>query len=297
MDNGDSVSRRTPTNRLAWILCTAVALWLVGAGVAVWTFTRGDQTAKATATPSVVATSAVPSAVTTAVAPAPSRVADDGSLGAARTVVEAFYAALNSHDVATATSFIAPGQAATVDAATVQEWQPNAFTFVRDTMAEQNAKIFGREKIDTYGSPSPGGVVFTLVRLGGAWYIADMQPADQGQVTGVVPKTAASGGVKGALTDAAARNLIASLLEARQKGDGATIRKLTTGKFQSENGSAWLDGVDNTEAFTKFTIDTVRISGAKATVVVTETWPDGTAPSSYGLVLQNGSVFVDTWQP
>ena len=62
------------------------------------------------------------------------------------------------------------------------------------------------------------------------------------------------------------------------------------------NEADWLTGLDNTGYLTKYSIDSVTVSGTNATVVVTETWTDGVLTSTYGLVEQNGAVLLDSWE-
>jgi hypothetical protein len=86
------------------------------------------------------------------------------------------------------------------------------------------------------------------------------------------------------------------ILDARKVGAANIVRRLASERFLNENGDAWLDGIDNSDYFS-YKIKTVKVSGATASVVVSETWPDGTVPTAYGLIEQDGAVLVDSWQP
>ncbi len=81
------------------------------------------------------------------------------------------------------------------------------------------------------------------------------------------------------------------------RGAGRSLDRARPGtrQFLAENAGDWLDGVDNSEFFTSFTITSVTVSGKSGTVSTTEEWPDGPTPRVYGVVEQGGNVLVGAW--
>jgi hypothetical protein len=221
---------------------------------------------------------------------------DDAEIKAAAEVVSAFYAAINSGDLEKIKSTVVADVASQIDAGMFEGWTNTTFEYTRGWIEGTSAYIVGRESQQQYGAGDNGGVKFSLEKSGSAWLISDFQPVDTTQVEGS-DTTGSSTGIPGPLNEKTARDLLTQFLQGRQTGAGNIIRRLATEKFLSDNGDVWLDGIDNSEYFTKFTIDSVKISGKSATAVVTETWPDGTFPNTYTLVEQNGAVLVDVWEP
>jgi len=225
---------------------------------------------------------------------------DEAAIKASEQTVNDFYAAINSGDVEKVKATVVPDVRADIDPGMFEGWSSTTFEFTRGWVVREatgnSTYIVGRESQQQYGAGENGGVKFTLAEAEGKWLIADFQAVDTTQVEGS-DTTGSSTGVPGALSDATARDLITQLLDARKVGAGNVIRRLATETFLTDNGDVWLDGLDNSEYFTGFKIDTVTIAGQTATVVVTETWPDGAIPTTYGLVERNGAVLVDTWEP
>lgn len=276
---------------IAVVIATLLLCCAGGAAAALFVPAIRDRMpwAKPTVTPSKPATSTSTSATTT-----PPQ--DDAETKAAEQVVNDFYAAINAGDLEKIKATVVPDVRADIDGGMFEGWTTTTFEYTRGWIAGTTAYIIGRESQQQYGAGDNGGVKFTLENTDGSWLIADFQPVDTTQVEGS-DTTGSSTGIPGPLADKTARDLMTQLLQARQKGAGNIIRRLATEKFLTDNGDVWLDGVDNSEYFTKFTIDSVKVSGKTATIVVTETWPDGTFPNTYGLVEQNGAVLVDTWEP
>lgn len=245
--------------------------------------------AKPAVTPSKPATSTPKPSTTT-----PGQ--DDAEIKAAEAVVNAFYAAINAGDLAKIKATVVPDVASEIDAGMFEGWTETTFEFTRGWIEGTSAFIVGRESQQQYGAGDGGGVKFTLEKTGSAWLIVDFQPVDTTQVEGS-DTSGISSGIPGPLSDKTAKDVMTQLLQARQTGAGNIIRRLATEKFLTDNGDVWLDGLDNSPYFTKFTIDSVKITGKTAAVVVTETWPDGTFPNTYELVEQNGAVLVDLWEP
>jgi hypothetical protein len=290
--------RQGPTTG-GWVLIGSAVVAVIAIAVGIYFLVGGSPAEKPTETvkPSAASTSTAGDASSTPAASGSTTRSDDGSVKSAEQVVIDFYAALNANDAAKVAAQLSPEAANSFDAEIVAAWEPNTFTLVRGTIENGVAMVFGKEKVEAYGAAAPGGVKFTLARSGDAWQITDMQPVDSGLLSGAPPAAAAAGGLAGPLSDKTARDIVTKLLAARQKGDGKVIRSLTTAKFQADNGSAWLEGIDNSEYFTKFSVTSVKLAGKSATVVTSETWPEGTVPSTYGLVETGGKVFVDTWAP
>ncbi len=226
---------------------------------------------------------------------------DEAAIKASEQTVNDFYAAINAGDLEKIKSTVVPEVRADIDAGMFEGWSATTFEFTRGWVDRESENapstyIIGRESQQQYGAGDNGGVKFTLSQVDGRWLIADFQAVDTTQVEGS-DTTGISTGVPGALSEATARDLITQLLDARKVGAGNIIRRLATETFLNDNGDVWLDGMDNSQYFTSYTIDSVKVTGKTATVVVTENWPDGAIPTTYGLVEQNGAVLVDTWEP
>jgi hypothetical protein len=237
-------------------------------------------------------TSSVPPESTT---PAPDPSQDDAALKAAEQVVNDFYAAINSADLTAVEALVTEDTKAGIDAAAFEGWMTTKFEYTRGWIEGDVAYIVGREDNQAFGSGENGGVKFTLRKTGESWLIETWQPVDTTQVEGS-DTTGSSTGIPGPLSDATARDVITQMLDARKVGAANIVRRLGSERFLRENENPWLDGVDNSEYFS-YTITTVKVTGATASVVVSESWPDGTMPTAYGLIEKDGAVLVDSWQP
>jgi hypothetical protein len=238
-------------------------------------------------------TSTTPTSTTTT---ADDTSADDAAIASAESVVNSFYAAINSADMEKIRSLVTEEMRVGVDPGAFEGWETTTFEFTRGWIQGDTAYIIGRESVQQYGAGDNGGVRFALLRAGDGWLISNWQPVDTAQVEGQ-DTTGISTGIPGPLSDAVARDLVTQLLEGRKIGAGNVVRRLATKKFLTDNGDVWLDGIDNSETFTAFSITSVDISGQTASVVVTEQWPEGDLPTTYGLIVAGGNVLVDTWQP
>jgi hypothetical protein len=221
---------------------------------------------------------------------------DDAAVKAGEQTVNDFYAAMNAGDLAKLQAAFVPDVRADIDAGMFEEWTATTFEYTRGWVDGTTVYIVGRESQAQFGAGDNGGVKFALEQAEGKWLVYDFWSVDMTQVQGS-DTTGSSTGLPGKLTDATARALLNQVLAARKSGDGNTIRRLATETFLLDNEVDWLSGLDNADYFTKYTIDSVKITGSSATVVVTETWTDGTFPSTYGLVEQNGAVLLDSWEP
>jgi hypothetical protein len=237
-----------------------------------------------------------PSVETTAQTGTGTTASDDAAVKAGEQTVNDFYAAMNAGDLPKLQAAFVPDVRADIDAGMFEEWTSTKFEYTRGWVDGTTVYIVGRESQAQFGAGDNGGVKFALEQAEGKWLVYDFWSVDMTQVQGS-DTTGSSAGIPGKLTDASARALMNQVLAARKSGDGNTIRRLATETFLLDNEVDWLSGLDNTDYFTKYTIDSVKISGSSATVVVTETWTDGTFPSTYGLVEQNGAVLLDSWEP
>jgi hypothetical protein len=237
-----------------------------------------------------------PPTPSTSTPPATAPAQDDAAIKAAGKVVNDFYAGINAGDLAAVTALVTEDTKSGIDPGAFEGWMTTNFEYTRGWIEGDKAYIIGREAPQqAYGAGENGGVKFTLVLTNGSWLIDGWQAVDTTQVEGS-NTTGSSTGVPGPLSDATARDVMNQILQARTVGAANIVRRLATERFLTANGDAWLDGIDNSEYFS-YSITTVKISGTTASVVVSESWPDGTTPTTYGLVEQGGAVLVDTWQP
>lgn len=212
---------------------------------------------------------------------------------AAETVVTAFYDAINAGQFPALLALVIPDTRSAVDRGAFEGWSTTTFQIVRTVVTTDSAYVFGHESRRAFGSKDLG-VKFALLRVDGVWLIQNWQAVDEGAVNGAMPSTGA-GLPATAFTDATARDIVSSLLKARQVGDAETVRLLTTAAFQTKNAAAWLDGVDNTPYFTGFSIKSVKKSGAAFVVTVREQWNSGAETATYRVIEAGGSILVDTW--
>jgi hypothetical protein len=263
-------------------------LCLVCGGVGAFLALRGWSATGITETTGTTPTSTAPTT--------PDTSADDAAIASAKAVVSDFYAAINAVDLEKIKALVTEDMRVGVAPGAFEGWETTTFEFTRGWIEGDSAYVIGRESIQQYGAGDNGGVKFTLVRDGDGWLISGWLPVDTAQVEGQ-DTTGISTGIPGPLSEAVARDLVTQLLEARKIGAGNVVRRLATKKFLADNGEVWLDGIDNSETFTAFSITSVNISGQTASVVVTEQWPEGDLPTTYGLIVASGNVLVDTWQP
>jgi hypothetical protein len=270
------------------IVLGVLFLCLVCGGIGAVLALRGWSTTGITETTGTTPTSTAPTTPDTSV--------DDAAIASAAAVVKDFYAAINAVDLEKIKALVTEDMRVGVAPGAFEGWETTTFEFTRGWIEGDSAYVIGRESIQQYGAGDNGGVKFTLVRDGDGWLISGWLPVDTAQVEGQ-DTTGMSTGIPGPLSEAVARDLVTQLLEARKIGAGNVVRRLATKKFLTDNGEVWLDGIDNSETFTAFSITSVSISGQTASVVVTEQWPEGDLPTTYGLVVESGNVLVDTWQP
>jgi len=212
---------------------------------------------------------------------------------AAENAVTAFYAAINSGQLEAVSALVTNDTKSAIDPGAFEGWSTTTFEIARSVVDGDVAHVYGRESARAFGS-ADRGVKFTVVREGGLWLIETWQAVDEATVNGAMPSTGAGSGAT-TLSAASARDIVSSLLQARQVGDAETVRLLTTAKFQAANGAAWLDGVDNSPYFTAFTIKNVKASGDAYVVTVVEAWNSGNETATYTVIESDGAVLVDTW--
>jgi hypothetical protein len=212
---------------------------------------------------------------------------------AAGDAVVGFYQAIDAGDFTAAQALVTSDTSTMIDKSAFANWTSTTFEVARSVVDGDSANVFGHESHQEFGSASLG-VEFALVRGNGTWLIKTWQPVDEATVNGT---PVSSGGGSGAtmLDEQAASDIVTALLKARQKGDSTTIRTLTTAKFQQDNGDVWLDGIDNSPYFTKFTIQSVTAKDTAFVVTVREQWNSGPETATYSVIDQDGTVLVDSW--
>jgi cytoskeletal protein RodZ len=210
---------------------------------------------------------------------------------AAAAAVERFYATVDAGEVAQVPALMTSETASTLSRSVFKGWTTPTVEVVRSVVVTGTASVYARETTRALGS-SDRGVKFILRLVGSAWLIESWQPVDEGTLTEAAPSAAATAAL--ALTDATSRDVVGTLLQARQQGDAGTIRMLTTAKFQKAN-PAWLDGVDNSQSFTSFAIVSAKQGRSTFVVSTRETWSGGSVDSAYTVVLKNQSILVDAW--
>ncbi len=293
--------------RTGLIIAVAVgAVVVVGAAVAAFFLLRPPTAPAPTA--GIGATTSAPTptlGVLPAYAPVPVNTSfeDTGTAGsggidttdntAAESAVVKFYETVNSGDFAAVKALVTADTKSAIDPGAFEGWSTTTFEITWSSVDVDTAYVYGRESVRQFGSTDLG-VKFTLLRQGGAWLIKTWTAADEATVNGAKPSSGQGSGAT-SLSDASARDVVSSLLKARQAGDSQTVRMLTTQKFQTDNGDIWLDGIDNTEFFTKFTIKNAKKVGATYVVTVTEVWNSGTETGTYTVINENGAILVNAW--
>jgi uncharacterized RDD family membrane protein YckC len=223
----------------------------------------------------------------------------DEEVQAAAQVVTDFYSAINAADMEAIKATLAADLKSQVDPGAFEGWTKTTFEYTRGWIESEGetASIIGRESEQAYGAGDGGGVKFTLSRTtDGAWLISGWIAVDTTQVEGS-DTSGSSAGIAGPLSSATARDIVTQILKARQTGSGNIIRRLATEKFLTASGDVWLDGMDNSEYFTKFKITAAKVNGTTAKVTVTESWVDGNQIATYTVIEQDGAVLVDVWSP
>lgn len=221
----------------------------------------------------------------------------DAEVQVAAQVVTDFYSAINAADMDAIKATLAADLKSQADPGAFEGWTKTTFEYTRGWIDGATAYVIGRESEQAYGAGDGGGVKFTLSQTtDGAWLISGWIAVDTTQVEGS-DTSGSSTGIPGPLSDATARDIVTQILKARQAGSGNIIRRLATEKFLTASGDVWLDGMDNSEYFTKFKITAVKVNGTTAKVAVTETWVDGNQIATYTVVEQEGAVLVDVWSP
>jgi hypothetical protein len=218
---------------------------------------------------------------------------DNADSTAAGDAVVGFYQAIDTGDFTAAQALVTSDTSTMIDKSAFANWTDTTFEVARSVIDGDSASVFGHESHQEFGSATLG-VEFTLVRGNGSWLIQTWQPVDEATIDGT-PASSGSGTGATTLNEQTASGIVSALLKARQHGDSATIRTLTTAKFQQDYGDVWLDGIDNSPYFTKFTVQSVKASGAAFVVTVREEWNSGPETATYTVVDQDGTVLVDSW--
>jgi predicted nucleic acid-binding Zn ribbon protein len=210
---------------------------------------------------------------------------------AVESAVTGFYATANSGDTTSVRSLVTTDTRSAVKKAPFKGWKITTFLVVRSMIDSDTAYVYGRESRHEFGSKAFFGVKFTLRRVQGTWLVQSWQPADKGAVSGALPSVAKATSI--ALSDATARDLINTLLQARQAGDTVTIRMLTTVRFQKKNAGTWLNGVNNAASFTSFSIQGTKKKRSTYVVTVKERWSGSVRTSTYTVIMKKQTLLVD----
>lgn len=211
----------------------------------------------------------------------------------AESVVTSFYAGINAGDYRAVAALVTSATTSSVAPSRFKKWTATTFQIARSLLETDTAFVYGHESRRAFGSKGMG-LRFTLVRIRGTWLIKTWAAVNEGAINGAMPPSGAAAADR-ELTDATARDIATSLLEARQVGDPETIRLLTTAEFQRVNAMAWLNGVDNTSSFTSFSIASVKKAGDAYVVTVSERWTSGAESDTYTVIDAGESLLVDAW--
>jgi len=223
----------------------------------------------------------------------PTMTAADKDQIAAESVVTALYSALNASDTAAARSLLTSDTQNAVDVGVFRDWSYTTIQVARSVIETDTASVYGQESQRQLGS-AQRDVKFSLLRTGDRWLVTNWQAVDAGALSGAVPSaTVVAAPI--ALDEANSKDVVSTLLQARQAGDAETIRTLTTARFQSAYGATWLNEVNNSVEFSSFTITGVRKKGDTYVVSALESWAEQIQKSTYGVVMQNQTILVDTW--
>jgi hypothetical protein len=279
------------------IIGIIVAVLVVGAGVAAAiiylpSMNKPAATAK-TAAPAGAYVPAMPTTSFVETATAGIGEVDAADNTAAENAVVKFYETINTGDYTAVQALVTADTKSAIDPGAFEGWSTTTFEVTWSAIDADTAYVYGRESQREFGSQDLG-VKFTLLRQGGAWLIERWNGVDEAAVNGAKPQSGQGSGAT-SLSDATAKSTVSSLLQARQAGDSQTVRMLTTQKFQTDNGDIWLDGSDNSEYFTKFTIKSAKPVGGTVVVTVTEEWNSGTETGTYTVVSEAGAILVDSW--
>jgi hypothetical protein len=275
-----------------------VGVLVLGAGVAAAiiyvlpSMNKPAATAK-TAAPAGAYVPAMPTTSFEETATAGSGEVDPADNTAAENAVVKFYETINTGDYTAVQALVTADTKSAIDPGAFEGWSTTTFEITWSAIDADTAYVYGRESQRQFGSQDLG-VKFTLLREGGAWLVERWTGVDEAAVNGAKPQSGQGSGAT-SLSANTAKSTVSSLLQARQAGDSQTVRMLTTEKFQTDNGDIWLDGSDNSEFFTKFTIKTAKPVGATIVVTVTEVWNSGTETGTYTVVNEAGAVLVDSW--
>jgi predicted nucleic acid-binding Zn ribbon protein len=222
----------------------------------------------------------------------PTLTADDLDQIAAEAAVGAFYGAIGSGETTAVRSLVTTETRSAIGPALFKGWSATTFQVARSMIESDTAYVYGHESRRAFGSKTLG-VKFTLKRAAQRWLVDTWQPADEGAVNGALP-SAGQGAGPIALSDATASDVVSTLLQARQTGDAKTIEMLTTAAFQAAHAD-WLDGVDNSPAFTQFVLGAVKHKGPAYLVSASERWSGHNRRSTYTVVMQGHDILVNAW--
>lgn len=209
----------------------------------------------------------------------------------AENAVKAFYEALNTHYIPVIQSLVTSDTRSAINAKLLKGWVVNSFQPVRTVIEGDGASVYGHESVRAFGARTLG-VKFRLARVNEKWLIQFWLPADEGAIKGAVPGSGMAAGPIG-LTEATARDVVSTLLQAHQVGDSATIRLVTTPRFQQVHAATWLNDVNNSATFTQFAIASVKKKGSVYVLTSSETWSARPRNVTYTVIMVDHTILVD----
>lgn len=157
------------------------------------------------------------------------------------------------------------------------------FSIARAVVGSGTADVYGRESRSVIATGS-AEVEFRLRHVDEKWLISSWRVARE---TTLAPQALR-------LSNVTARDIVGTLLQARQVGDATTVRMLTTERFQLRHAS-WLDGSDQSALLIDYRITGAKKQGKDYEVTVTEGWVAESLRSTFTVIIGNGEILVDAW--
>ena len=197
--------------------------------------------------------------------------------------IRGFYATVDAGESVTVSPYVYPQGSGGTAPAQVESTTTTDFSIARAVVGSGTADVYGRESRPVI-APRQGEVEFRLRLVDDTWLISSWQVAREATTA---PQALA-------LSNVTARDIVGTLLQARQAGDATTVRLLTTERFRSAH-SSWLNGADQTALLLSYRVVSAQARGAEYTVTVAEDWKPTPLTTTYTVVLSNGEILVDAW--
>jgi hypothetical protein len=207
----------------------------------------------------------------------------DPQRAAVEAAIRGFYATVDAGEPVTTSPYVYRKGSGGVAPAAVDSTGSTVFRIARAVVGSGTADVYGRESRSVIAT-SGAEVEFRLRLVDEKWLISSWQ------VARVVPLPSQAL----SLTDATARDIVGTVLQARQVGDATTMMLLTTDAFQAAHAS-WFDGADRTTLLTSYRIVSARPKGAAYIVTAEEQWLPEPLTTTYTVVLVGGEILVDGW--